>query len=71
MWRRLLFKINSTGAQFQAATDEVLTGIDQTCCQVDDILITGGNDEEHKANFREVGLFHTNTPMVLRDLSSL
>ena len=64
MWRRLLFKINSTGAQFQA-------GIDQTCCQVDDILIKGGNDEEHKANFREVGLFHTNTPMVLRDLSSL
>ena len=54
MWTRLPFGINSAGAQFQATIDEVLTGIDQTCCRVDDILITGRNDEEHKANVREV-----------------
>ena len=54
MWTRLPFGINSAGAQFQATIDEVLTGIRQTCCRVDDILITGFNDEEHMSNVRQV-----------------
>ena len=54
MWTRLPFGINSAAAQFQSTIDEVLLGIDQTCCRVDDILITGQNDKEHMSNVKQV-----------------
>ena len=53
-WGRLPYGINSAGAQFQATIDEVLSGISHVCCRVDDILITGRDDEKHMANVREV-----------------
>ena len=53
-WCRLPYGINSAGAQFQSIIDEVLLGISHTCCRVDDILITGRNDDTHMANVQQV-----------------
>ena len=47
---RLGFGVASAPALWQKAIDQVLEGIPQTECLLDDIITTGKNDEEHLAN---------------------
>ena len=48
-WTRLPFGVSSALAIFQEKIDTVLAGIDKCVCRVDDILITGSDDKDHKA----------------------
>ena len=53
-FNRLPFGISSAPAIFQKIMDTILQGIPQTLCYIDDILVTGANDEEHLKNLAEV-----------------
>ena len=50
----LKFGIASAPAIFQRAMDSILQGIPHVLCYIDDILITGTNDQEHMKNLSEV-----------------
>jgi len=49
-YNRLPFGISSAPGIFQRVIDNLLQGIPHTCAILDDILITGENDEEHLHN---------------------
>ena len=51
---RLPFGVASAPAVFQRAMDTVLQGIPFVICYLDDILVTGRLDEEHRKNLEEV-----------------
>ena len=51
---RLPFGVASDPAVFQRAMDEVLQGIPRVICYIDDILVTGANEQEHLSNLKEV-----------------
>lgn len=51
---RLPFGISCAPAQFQATMDEVLKGIPQTACYIDDVIITGNNLEDCYVNVNKV-----------------
>ena len=51
---RLPFGVSTAMAIFQEKIDKTLFGIPNTVCRVDDICITGSNDEEHRANVTQV-----------------
>ena len=53
-YTRMLFGIAPAPAIFQRTMDIVLQEIPRTICYIDDILITGVNDQEHLANLEEV-----------------
>ena len=53
-WTRLPYGISSSTAIFQQVMDQVLQGIDCVVCRVDDILITGQDDETHLTNLEAV-----------------
>ena len=53
-YNRLVFGITSPPAIWQRTTNQVLEGTSGTSCILDDIIITGKNDEEHLANLKEV-----------------
>ena len=53
-YNRLCFGINSAPAIFQKTMDTILQGLDGVICYLDDILITGCNDVEHKKNLEAV-----------------
>ena len=53
-YTRLPFGIASAPAVFQRVMDTVLQGIDGVACYIDDIIITGKNDEEHLTHLEEV-----------------
>ena len=53
-FNRLPFGISSAPAIFQKIMDTILQGIPRTLCYIDDILVTGANDEEHLKNLAEV-----------------
>lgn len=44
---RLPFGITSAPAIFQRAMDQILSGLKGDQCYLDDVLVTGSNDEEH------------------------
>ena len=46
-YNRLPFGITSASAIFQQAMEKILHGILKAICYLDDVLITGQNDEEH------------------------
>ena len=46
-YTRLPFGIASAPAIFQQAMEKILHGIPWAICYLDDVLITGQNDEEH------------------------
>ena len=46
-YTRLPFSIASAPAIFQQAMEKILHGIPRVICYLDDVLITGQNDEEH------------------------
>ena len=51
---RLPFGVASAPALFQKTMDAILQGIPPIICYIDDILVTGANDEEHLCNLTEV-----------------
>ena len=53
-YTRVPFGIASAPALFQKIMDTILQGIPSTICYLDDILVTGKNDEEHSRNLEEV-----------------
>ena len=53
-YNRLVFGITSAPAIWQRTIDQVLEGKSGTSCVLDDMIITGKNDEEHLANLEEV-----------------
>lgn len=53
-YHRLPFGIASSPAIWQRAMDQVLQGIPYTKCILDDMIITGRNDEEHLQNLSSV-----------------
>ena len=53
-WTRLPYGISSSGAIFQSVMDKLLRGIPGAVCRVDDILVTGRNDEEHMERLAEI-----------------
>ena len=54
VWTRLPYGISSSTAIFQQSMDRILQGLDSVVCRVDDILVTGKDDEEHLSNLEEV-----------------
>lgn len=53
-YTRLPFGVSSAPALFQKTMDTILQGIPNVICYIDDILVTGSNDEEHLKNLAEV-----------------
>ena len=51
---RLSFGVASAPAIFQSTMDTILKGIDGVVCYIDDILITGRNDQEHRNRLEAV-----------------
>ena len=51
---RLPFEVSSASAIFQSKIEQVLQGIPMVVCRVDDILISGKNDQEHLIHLNEV-----------------
>ena len=53
-YNRLVFGITSAPAIWQRSIDQVLDGVGGTSCILDDIIITGKNDQEHLDHLEEV-----------------
>ena len=53
-YTRLPFGISSAPAIFQKTMNVILQGIPHVCCYIDDILVTGVNQQEHLQNLEEV-----------------
>ena len=53
-WTRLPYGVNSSAAIFQNLMDNVLRGIPMVACRIDDILISGTDDQDHVKNLNEV-----------------
>ena len=53
-YNRLVFGITSAPAIWQCTIDQVLEATSGPSCILDDMIITGKNDEEHLANLEEV-----------------
>ena len=53
-YTRLPFGISSAPAIFQRTMDTILQGLNHVQCYIDDILVTGADDEEHLRNLEEV-----------------
>ena len=51
---RLPFGVSSASAIFQSKIEQVLQAMPMVVCRVDDILISGKNDQEHISNLNEV-----------------
>lgn len=51
---RLPFGCKPNTAIFQAIMEKTLVGCEGTCVFVDDVVVTGKNDEDHKRNLRKV-----------------
>ena len=53
-YTRLPFGVASAPALFQRIMDIILQGIPHTICYIDDICVTGANNDEHVRNLEEV-----------------
>ena len=53
-WNRLMFGVASAPAIWQRTIDKILQGLPGTQCILDDMIITGRNDDEHLENLRNV-----------------
>ena len=51
---RVPFGIAPAPAVFQKMMDTILQGMTKVICYIDDVLVTGSNDQEHLANLAEV-----------------
>uniref|UniRef100_A0A1X7UUF7 Reverse transcriptase domain-containing protein n=1 Tax=Amphimedon queenslandica TaxID=400682 RepID=A0A1X7UUF7_AMPQE len=53
-WTRLPYGVASSPAIFQGTMDKVLLGLNEQVWHLDDKLITGDMEEQHKSNTEEV-----------------
>lgn len=53
-YTRLPFVVSSAPAIFQRNMDTILSGLTHVACYIDDILITGVDDDEHLKNLEQV-----------------
>ena len=53
-YTRLPFSVLSTPGISQKAMDEILQGLPNVICYLDDILVTGASDQEHLHNLKKV-----------------
>ena len=53
-WTRLPYGVSSSTAIFQSTMDRVLQGMSRVACRVDDIILTGKDNEEHLTTLEEV-----------------
>ncbi|XP_061727739.1 uncharacterized protein K02A2.6-like [Cydia pomonella] len=53
-YTRLIFGLSSAPAIFQRAMDELLAGMEGVLCLLDDVLVTGRDDQEHVARLVSV-----------------
>ena len=53
-YNRLVFGVTSCPAIWQRAIDQVLQGVPDTQCILDDMIITGKTDEEHLENLEKL-----------------
>ena len=53
-YSRLPFGVASAPAIFQRTMDTILQGLSHVQCYIDDIIVTGTDDEEHIRNLEEV-----------------
>ena len=53
-YTRLPFGVSSAPSIFQATMDQILQGVNNTICYLDDILVTGKNETEHIETLEEV-----------------
>ena len=53
-YTRLLFGIASAPAIFQRTMDTILQGLNHVQCYIDNILVTGADDDEHFHNLEEM-----------------
>ena len=53
-YTRLPFGVASAPSVFQKATDQILQGIDDILCYLDDILVSGKTEKEHLENLQKV-----------------
>lgn len=53
-YTRLPFGVSSAPALFQKTMDTILQGLPGVTCYIDDILVTGANDQEHLHNLEQV-----------------
>ena len=53
-YTRLPFGVASAPVIFQKAMDEILQGLPNVICYLDDILVTGASDQEHLKNVKVV-----------------
>ena len=51
-YTRLPFRVVSAPAIFQKAMDEILQGLPNVICYLDNILVTGASDQEHLKNLK-------------------
>ena len=49
-YTRLPFGVSSSPAIWQRFIDQAIAGLNMTCAIMDDVLVSGANDEEHHAN---------------------
>ena len=50
----LAIGITSAPAIFQRTMDTILQGLNHVQCYIDDILVTGADDDEHSRNLEDV-----------------
>ena len=53
-WRRLLFGLDASREHYKRCISAILEGIEGVVCLIDDILVSGRNQEEHDARLRRV-----------------
>ncbi|XP_064464136.1 uncharacterized protein K02A2.6-like [Ornithodoros turicata] len=53
-FNRMPFGIASAPAVFQRTMEQVISGLPSVACYLDDIIVTGRNDEEHLSNLSKV-----------------
>lgn len=53
-YKRLPYGIASSPAIWQRFIDQVLSGLDGTCAFIDDVIVTGKDDQEHLENLSKV-----------------
>lgn len=53
-WTRIPYGLNNSGAYFQEAMDQILANVPMVSCRVNDIIVSGTDDDDHLMNLNKV-----------------